>query len=215
MDNCAYNNVLLLVLLLFLLPFPLPSFFSTTSHVAWKVKCHQPNPTASIFSKWLEGCRVLASNFIFKFQISPALLQWWISWDFRQLSPPLGGWEWTKDHMMAGWLVSLSQNGRPATCFCPTENLPFSFTTSHVAWKVKCHQPNPTASIFSKWLEGCRVLASNFIFKFQISPALLQWWISWDFRQLSPPPCTCADGLHLMQETFDTSPSVNSWFEAW
>ena len=34
----------------------------------------------------------------------------------------------TKDHMMAGWLVSLSQNGRPATCFCPTENLPFSFT---------------------------------------------------------------------------------------
>ena len=70
MDNCAYNNVLLLVLLLFLLPFPLPSFFSTTSHVAWKVKCHQPNPTASIFSKWLEGCRVLASNFIFKFQIS-------------------------------------------------------------------------------------------------------------------------------------------------
>ena len=86
----------------------------------------------------------------------------------------MGGWEWTKGNMMAGRLVSLSQNGRPATCFCPTENLPFSFTTSHVACGGECHQPNPTASTSSKWLEGCRILASNFIFKFQISPALHQ-----------------------------------------
>jgi hypothetical protein len=48
----------------------------------------------------------------------------------------------TKGNMMAGWLVSLSQNGRPATCFCPTENLPFSFTKfwflNRTFWFLNC-----------------------------------------------------------------------------
>jgi hypothetical protein len=124
----------------------------------WHVEVfiHQSQPHGKYLFQ--SGWKVLDPCIKFHFQISvltnPAPHDG-AAGNFGSYVHHMGGWERTKSNMIAGWLVSLSQNGRPTTCFCPTENLSFSFTTSHVACgSVHPPIPTPRQVPFSKWLEG-------------------------------------------------------------
>ena len=79
-------------------------------------------------------------------------------------------------------------------------------------WHVEntIHQAHPTAAIFLEWLDRLSSLHQISNFKSLIAPNPFPHDEAAVFRQLTPPSCPGADGLHLMHETFDTSPSVNS-----